>query len=204
VIFLLDTSEDLSICEKELDCPVEQLLTPETRFIRQRPDQAFAIDNGAFSGFDRKLFLSLLKREEPYTDLCRFVVVPDVVADARRTLEVFRYWQFRLGAWPLALACQDGQENLDIPWDDIDAVFIGGTTSWKLSVHAAAIIKAAKAVGTWVHVGRVNTPARFEYFESLGADSMDGTGLSRFSHARAAIANRSMSLFGLNHDGHAI
>jgi hypothetical protein len=39
----------------------------------------------------------------------------------------------------------------------------------------------------WVHAGRVNTPGRFEYFESLGADSIDGTGLSRYSWMRERI-----------------
>lgn len=38
-----------------------------------------------------------------------------------------------------------------------------------------------------VHIGRVNTPGRFERFEKLGADSIDGTGLARYSHMRAAI-----------------
>jgi hypothetical protein len=69
----------------------------------------------------------------------------------------------------------------------IKAIFIGGSTDWKLSQHAVAIIKAAKALGKWAHVGRVNTPARFEYFEKLGADSIDGTGLSRYSWMRERI-----------------
>jgi hypothetical protein len=52
---------------------------------------------------------------------------------------------------------------------------------------AAAIIKTAQALGKWCHVGRVNTPGRFEHFEALGADSIDGTGLSRYSWMRRAI-----------------
>jgi hypothetical protein len=34
---------------------------------------------------------------------------------------------------------------------------------------------------------RVNGPGRFEWFEELGADSMDGSGLARYSHMREAI-----------------
>lgn len=42
----------------------------------------------------------------------------------------------------------------------------------------------------WVHVGRVNTPGRFERFEMLGAHSIDGTGLSRYSWMRERIMQR--------------
>jgi hypothetical protein len=189
MIALLDTSEDMKVCESELGCRVEQLLTPLTRFRPQYPDERFAIDNGAFAGFDAQAFLSLLEREQSRKHICRFVAVPDVVGSARRTLEVFEHWRVEsaLRQWPLALVAQDGQEDLPIQWDLIQAVFIGGSTEWKLSRHAAAVIKAAKAIGKWVHVGRVNTPARFEYFEKLGADSIDGTGLSRYSWMRERI-----------------
>jgi hypothetical protein len=192
MIALLDTSHDLNQAAKELGCEVEQLLTPLTRFRPQQPDARFAIDNGAFAGFDRRAFEALLDREYSRRHLCRFVVAPDIVADARRTLEVFDYWYGRLAQWPLALAAQDGLESLPIPWDAINAIFIGGSTDWKLSRQAAAIIKAAKAMDIWVHVGRVNTPGRFEYFEALGADSIDGTGLSRYSHMRERIHRASV------------
>lgn len=187
MLALLDTSEALDVCALELGCPVEQLLTPLTRFIRQKEHQEFAIDNGAFAGFDCAKFVSLLARENAAKHLCRFVTVPDVVGDARRTLEVFDHWKYQLTGWPLALAAQDGLENLSIPWKQLQAIFIGGTTAWKLGEHARAVIRAAQAMGKWVHVGRVNTPGRFEYFENLGADSIDGTGLSRYSWMREAI-----------------
>lgn len=183
----LDTSESLDDSEEELGCAVQQLVTPLTRFQRQRPDAMFAIDNGAFSGLNVDAFLSLLAREYEARHLCKFVAVPDVVASARRTLEVFEAWRYRLQGWQLALVAQDGQEDLPIPWEGISAIFVGGTTEWKVGPHAASTIKAAKALGKWVHVGRVNTPGRFEYFEGLGADSIDGTGISRFSHMRAKI-----------------
>lgn len=192
MIVLLDTSEDLKVCEAELGCSVEQLLTPLTRFTPQYPESRFAIDNGAFSSFNSAGFLSLLEREKSRKALCRFVAVPDVVASARRTLEVFEYWKHIINPpstqrWPLALVAQDGQEDLAIPWGEVDAIFIGGSTKFKLSYSAAAIIKAARAIGKWVHAGRVNEPARYEYFETLGADSIDGSGLARYSHMREAI-----------------
>lgn len=199
---MLDTSHDFDECERELGCVVEQLFTPLTRFAPQRPEDHFAIDNGAFSSFDPDNFMGLLSREWYRRKLCRFVAVPDVVGDARRTLEVFERWHPKLSGWPIALVCQDGQENLSIPWGCIEAVFIGGSTQWKLGQHAAACVKAAKALGKWVHAGRVNSPARFEYFEKLGADSIDGTGLSRFSWMRERIYEKAVKpdLFEQKHD----
>jgi hypothetical protein len=115
--------------------------------------------------------------------------VPDVVGSARRTLEVFQVWKIKpeMRGWPLALVAQDGLEDLDIPWNDISAIFIGGSTEWKVGKHSADVIRAAKWLGKWVHVGRVNTPGRFEYFEDLGADSIDGSGLARYSWMRERI-----------------
>lgn len=189
MIAMLDTSHDLNECEDEIGCPVEQLLTPLTRFRRQHINAHFAIDNGAFAGFKRDDFLSLLAREHGNCHLCRFVAVPDVVGSARRTLEVFETWRYKMGGWPLALVMQDGQEDLDIPWNGIDAIFIGGSTEWKMSDAAADCVRAAKALNKpkWVHAGRVNAPGRFEHFEKLGADSIDGTGLSRYSWMRERI-----------------
>lgn len=190
MIVLLDTSHDLDTCAEELGCEVGQLLTPLTGFRLRNPDRPWAIDNGAFARFDAKAFEGRLRRHQEHQDKCIFVTAPDVVGSARRTLEVFRRWQDRMDGWPIALAMQDGQEDLEIPWDAIKAIFVGGSTNWKLSDHAKHCIKAAQALGKWVHVGRVNDPSRFEYFEQLGVDSIDGTGIGQYSHMREAIAKR--------------
>lgn len=187
MLVMLDTSHDFTVASQELGWPVEQLLTPLTRFKAQEPASRFAIDNGAYAGFDADSFLSLLAREAHRKKLCRFVAVPDVVGSARRTLEVFNYWQPKLVGWPLALVAQDGQEDLPIEWYRFEALFIGGTTEWKMSNHAKPLVLAGKAIGKWVHAGRVNTPSRMEYFEKMGVDSIDGTGLSRYSWMRKAI-----------------
>lgn len=191
MIVMLDTSHNLRDAAVELGgATVHQLLTPLTRFNPQYPDEPFAIDNGAFSKFDPADFRSLLKREEPRKKLCKFVSVPDVVASARRTLECFDHWYPQIHHWPLALVAQDGQQDLPIPWSKLAAVFIGGSTEFKMSLHAQQIIKCAKIMEKWVHVGRVNTPGRFEYFEKLGADSIDGSGLARYTHMREDIWRR--------------
>lgn len=187
MIVMLDTPQDLKTCAAELGCDVEQLFTPLTRRNPQQPEQMFAMDNGAFARFEAKGFLSMLAKHEPRKDLCRFVAAPDVVGCARRTLECFRHWQPRLAKWPVAFVCQDGQESLDIPWEHCAAVFIGGTDEWKVTKHAFAIVKAAKVIGKWCHIGRVNTPGRYEIFRDMGADSCDGTGLAQYTHMRRDI-----------------
>lgn len=193
MIVLLDTNKPLAECAAEVGAPCEQLLTPLTRFLPTEPGKPFAIDNGGFTRPNADGFRSLLKREYPRRKLCRFVAVPDVVGDARRTLELFSYFHDDLRGWPKAFVAQDGIEQHPIPWRDITAVFIGGTTDWKMSERAVAVIRAAQWLGKWVHVGRVNTPGRFEYFEKLGVDSLDGSGLARYSWMREAIAARAES-----------
>lgn len=189
MIVMLD-SPKLDEAEADMGVTVEQLLTPLTRFRRAKPGMPFAVDNGAFSSFDSAAFLSLLEREKPHRDLCRWVAVPDVVGSARRTLECFDHWRRVLRPWPLALVAQDGQETLPIPWGFIEAVFIGGTTEWKTSQYAEQIIKAGKIMGKWVHVGRVNTPNRFDHFRRMGVDSIDGTGLALHKDSRQTIGKR--------------
>lgn len=192
MIALLDNGQDLDQCAAEIGGPVGQLLTPLTRYHLREPEGHWAIDNGGFKLVDVPGLLSLLKREAHHRARCLFVTVPDVVGCARRTLEVFDRWRQKpeLTGWKLALVCQDGQEDLPIPWDQIDAVFIGGSTKWKLSEHVLHIIKAAKLLGKHTHAGRVNDPARFQHFEEMGVDTCDGTGLARYTHMRQAVAKR--------------
>lgn len=190
MIALLDNGQDLATCEREIGAPVGQLLTPLTGYRLRDPQRPWAIDNGGFKELDIPGLRRLLVRELHHRHLCKFVAVPDIVASAQRTLELFEKFEPEMRHWPLALVCQDGQEHLPIPWIRIAAVFIGGSTNWKLSGHVANIIRTAKIMGKWVHVGRVNDPARFQHFEDMGADSIDGTGLARYSHMRKAVANR--------------
>lgn len=192
MIALLDNGQDLAQCEAEIGVPVGQLLTALTRYRLRDPLRPWAVDNGGYEKLDTPALMALLARERGRQEDCLFVAVPDVVGSARRTLEVFERWKPRLAGWKLALVCQDGQEDLPLPWDDIAAVFIGGSTNWKCGPHATAIVRAAKALDKWVHVGRVNEPGRYDHFAKLGADSCDGTGIARYTHMREAIANRNL------------
>lgn len=176
MIYLLDTNKGYEELERDLCAEVGQLITPLTRF-RNTGRRVFAIDNGAYSHFNRQSFLSLLERERDNREHCKFVVAPDVVGSARRTLEAFHEWYPKLCGWKIALACQDGQEDFPIRWDLIDAVFIGGSTQWKVSDSAKQIVKCAQLLGKWTHMGRVNSADRIQLAQEWGVDSVDGTGL---------------------------
>ena len=137
----------------------------------------FAIDNGAFAGFDEKKWRRALLRYQPVKDDCLFAVVPDVVADHEATLEMwFRYRHVVEDAgYPVAFVAQDGWNSYDTPWDQFDCLFIGGSTEWKLSEDAARAVHEAKLRSLWAHVGRVNSGKRLRWATSIGADSCDGT-----------------------------
>jgi hypothetical protein len=81
-------------------------------------------------------------------------------------------------------------EDLEIPWDEMNAIFIGGGDPWKDSKASQDIVKTAVTLGVWVHVGRVNTPRRFELFDELGADSCDGSGIAMYDHMLEKIERR--------------
>ena len=191
MIFLLDTSpkQGIANCGKELNVPVGQLLTPLTRYRLQDADLPWAIDNGAYSGFNERAFFALLKREEHRKDQCKFVCLPDVVGDFDKTLDLFFQFYAQLIEWPIAFALQDGLQISLVPWQKITAVFVGGTNKFKGSFVLWECLKAAKTMNKWVHIGRVNTTNRYNYFCDI-ADSCDGTGVSRYTHMRQSIAKR--------------
>jgi hypothetical protein len=119
--------------------------------------RVWAVDNGAFTGNypgDDK-FMAFLSRYEHRQADCLFVAAPDVVGDARATLELFAPMAARLKAagWPVALVGQDGMESLSVPWDDVDWLFVGGSTGWKLGAGAESLIRQAQGRGVRVHVG---------------------------------------------------
>jgi hypothetical protein len=143
----------------------------------------WAIDNGAFSGFDAMAFELLLVRASYASRLPQFVVCPDVVGNARQTISLFGKWQYKIASrgLPVAFVAQDGQEDLGFPplplWS---CLFIGGSTRFKLSECAANLAALARSYGKWVHMGRVNTFRRLRYAASIGCDSVDGSRMSRW------------------------
>jgi len=154
----------------------------------------WAADNQAFTrGFEPAPFFEWLETMWPYRKTCLFVPLPDVVGDAKRTLRNFETWRnwpaFRL--WPLAVVAQDGQESLSLPdprhWS---ALFVGGSTRWKLSEAAYSVILEAQRLGKHIHIGRVNWWKRYAHFAGMpGSEewTCDGT-RTRFDGTKKTVA----------------
>jgi hypothetical protein len=141
----------------------------------------WAADNDCFQGLDPRAYLRMLDAVVSAPGRCLFVTVPDVVADAHATARLFEVWwgaPARRGL-PVALVAQDGVEHLErwlaLAWPRIDALFIGGSTQWKLGGAAEALVREANRRGKWVHMGRVNSARRIRYAASIGCHSVDGT-----------------------------
>lgn len=150
-------------------------------------NKPWGADNDAFGGWDHKkelAFSRMLGRicRDGKRETCRFVAAPDVVGDSEATMRQFDAWGsiIRSSGLPVALVAQDGLTAADVPWDSIDSLFIGGTTEFKLSRESDDLISAAKRLGKWVHVGRVNTLKRIRHFHDIGVDSFDGSKFSRW------------------------
>jgi hypothetical protein len=139
----------------------------------------YGIDNDCFSDrFDPAAYTRALVRIARHhgPDRCLFAPAPDVLADALATLRRFDQWEpiIRSAGLPVALVAQDGLEQLDIPWDRFDCLFVGGTTAWKMGEHAAAIMYQAQQRRKWLHVGRVSSWQRVDELR-VKPDSIDGT-----------------------------
>jgi hypothetical protein len=135
--------------------------------------RVWAADNDCFQGLDANAYHKMLTRI-PTTG--KFVNAPDVVGDHKATLKRWRRWSHlihQLGHKP-GFVLQDGCDSIRQVPDDALAVFIGGTTDYKLGM-GSDVAREAKARGLWVHMGRVNSLRRLAWAESIGCDSVDGT-----------------------------
>lgn len=155
-----------------------QLRTPLTAYARAAC-VPYGLDNGCFSGSLPAAWNRLIQEAE--ADRPVFVAVPDIVGSARRTEDLFTYFERKTNGLPRALVLQDGIGNVEIPWANIAAVFVGGSDDFKIAPEAIQVAKCAKMLGKWVHVGRVNTASRMGDWIGL-ADSIDGSGISRYDH----------------------
>jgi len=158
-----------------------QIVTPAAGN-RLEAGREWCADNAVFAGRypGDEAYLAWLADRHEHAALCRFAVAPDVVGDAAATLALSAPMLPRIRAlgYPAALVAQNGLEDLDVPWDSFDVLFIGGDTGWKLGPAARALIVEARRLGKWVHMGRVNSRARLQYALTVGCDSVDGTYLA--------------------------
>lgn len=163
----LDTSEPL----------FGYIVTPTGKTASKYFTRGWCLDNGAFTGkFNPERFVRYLRVNAPWKKWCHFAVAPDVVGDSSQTLLQFPMWRdiIQHHGYPVAFAAQDGCR--EIP--KCDALFVGGSTEWKMSPDAVSLIREAKSRGVWVHVGRVNTRSRILTCRALGVDSVDGTSIA--------------------------
>ncbi len=149
----------------------------------------WAMDNGAFTGFDEGAFVRMLERFDERPG-CLFATAPDFVGDAASTLTRWPFWSrlIRGVGFPPAFVAQDGITVDRIPWLELGALFIGGSTEFKESDFARSLCGIAQARGIWVHWGRVNSKRRYELALKAGADSLDGTGFSMFPDTNIPLA----------------
>ena len=153
----------------------------------------YALDNGAWSAhlsgkpwdpdaWRNHLMTAALSGQDPI-----WAVVPDVVGNMRRTLEMWNNYAAEVArySWPLAFAAQDGMEPSDVP-DTAAVVFLGGSTNWKL----ANIDKWGASFPGRLHVARVTTYKRLRICQRAGAVSCDGTGWGRARGAQYADLHR--------------
>jgi hypothetical protein len=149
----------------------------------------WAMDNGAFTGFDAGAFVRMLQRFDGIPG-CLFVTAPDVVGDAACTRDLWPFWSRLIrgvGHRP-ALVAQDGLRPGDVPWDELGALFVGGSTEFKEGRLARTLCGIARAKGVWCHWGRVNGKRRYELAMKAGAQSIDGTGFSMFPDTNIPLA----------------
>tara|TARA_R100001510_G_C7633424_1_gene191957 strand:+ start:297 stop:902 length:606 start_codon:yes stop_codon:yes gene_type:complete len=138
----------------------------------------FAADNGCFvqsEKYSDEGYLNWLNKLNRKS--CLFATAPDVVGDAEKTRE--RSYpmlpKIRSLGFKAAFVIQDGETPDQILWDELDAIFVGGSTNWKLGPEAADIASEAKKRNKWVHMGRVNSFKRMRLAAAIGCDSVDGT-----------------------------
>lgn len=165
-----------------------QIITPAS-FANAPKAAVWCGDNEIFSGKYRFWrFYRWLWSKRPYRHYCKFINAPDwltilpdgsVIGSAWRTWLRYlcHFWIIKLLGFPVAYVAQDGSDKWPIP-PFCDAVFIGGSTAWKMSPAADRVIERAKRRGLWTHVGRVNSIRRINHFKVVGVDSVDGTSLT--------------------------
>jgi hypothetical protein len=148
-----------------------------------------------FAGREGCLFVTAPDHVDTVCPSCEVVLAggskacPDCGAEAQlrgdrdKTFDLFGRWYLELAlrGLPVALVAQDGLTPDDLPpaffreHPMLKAIFIGGSTEYKLSRTAGQVMRHCRLMGLWVHVGRVNSRVRMHHVKAWRADSCDGT-----------------------------
>src|SRR5215510_5350946 len=105
-----------------------------------------------------------------------FATAPDVLGDHVATVErshsiLKKIRQLGIAA---AFVAQDGWGETSTPWEDLDVLFVGGTTEFKYRGGRDAVL-AAKRHGKRAHMGRANSHQKLRAAWGIGCESADGT-----------------------------
>jgi len=146
-MMLFMTCRDTGAVTKAAFCHQEmfgRFVNPRRQSVGLANWSAWVGDNGAFTGFDQDVFMRCIKKLLRYKATCRCLTVPDVPFCWEPTLAKFRDWSpsIRRMGFPVGLAVQDGATVDNIPWTEIDALFIGGSTEWKRQQAYRGWVKA--------------------------------------------------------------
>lgn len=175
------------------------LLTPSNGNREWWPEGVvWACDNDCFNGLNAPRYMQMVGRVTRFRSRPAWVSGPDVVGDWKETRRRFDVWGPLLAELGLRVGyvLQDGQPADRVPWGDIGAVFVGGTTAYKLSDAAGRLTREGHSRGLLVHYGRVNTRRRIMWLGRgmrdgrLWCDTFDGTGFSAYGDKRIPLGVR--------------
>lgn len=170
------------------------IVTPFTHhYLRSEVIKQFdgiGLDNGMFSKkgeesftwdiYQKMVKTALAQEKRDVLGRLYFFAIPDKPFDWEETLKRFQeanplVQKLRSYGAPAALVIQNGATTKDVPWGEIDVIFIGGDDQYKVGPDAEAIVKMAQEKGITVHMGRVNNNKRIAVASQWQVDSADGT-----------------------------
>ena len=158
----------------------------------------YAMDNGAFSCWDRKSntfdhekwdngmldnWKRLILWAQCQNQKPMWAIVPDVIGDREETLERYEeYVDIVIGAnIPVAVAVQDDMTVKDVQGlsQKPDVIAIGGSDEFKWGTLNEWVSSFPR-----IHVLRCNIPSKLYELEAMGVESCDGTGWNRGNMAQ--------------------
>lgn len=167
-----------AVCGERFNHPkLGFMLTPDMGNVAPK-DVVLAADNGCFTNpanYSDERFFRFLESKMP-KNRTLFAVAPDVFgsheATVERSLPILA--KIRELGFRSAFVAQDGWVESSTPWDELDALFVGGSTEFKFR-NGREAVAIAKRHRKWVHMGRVNSLDRLRAAVGIGCDSADGT-----------------------------
>ena len=147
----------------------------------------YCLDNGAWAAHTKGLPFNEHKFNHALNAIgsdADFVVVPDIVEGGMKSLDFSLSWLERCQAISdlVLIPVQDGMDPVEVEplLDEKVGIFVGGSTEFKVNT-LGDWGKMSKRTGCWLHVGRVNSRKRIRLCHLAGADSFDGSLISRYT-----------------------